>query len=302
MIAPLTEPFLTSDRDVRTTSVIGASTPNHSRIGTPFMNKDISSGYNVLSTVRSDISKAEKLNTAVQKSSTDKSNTAPSRIEEGSPKSTFTEIFEESNSSERVNLANSLGVHTPKLVSFRHPPMQTYNVGHQSNGSVADRVVDQDRILRPTDREVRTTPTHGEIETISEKLAYRKFIMDSEIETREVFEREIIENIGTRLETNRLDDQMNRSVDSSKCSKKHEPEVNLDPDLSSSNSSDSSSSDSAPQKQIKKKKSVVSIGKMTRPTHIQAMILIRPMTVITDVNDLKIRNIRKIIRSDYAQL
>ena len=81
--------------------------------------------------------------------------------------------------SKRINLANSLGVHTPKLVSFRHPPMQTDNVGHRSDGSVATRVVEQDGIWRPTDRDVRTTPTHGEIETISEKLAYRKFIKDS---------------------------------------------------------------------------------------------------------------------------
>ena len=78
-----------------------------------------------------------------------------------------------------MNLANSLGIHTPKLVYFRHPPMQTENVGHRSDGIVVSRVVDQDGIWRPMDRDVRTTPTHGEIETISEKLAYRKFIKDS---------------------------------------------------------------------------------------------------------------------------
>ena len=91
--------------------------------------------------------------------------------------------------------------------------MQTDNVGHRSDGSVATRVVDQDGIWSPTNRDVRTTPTHGEIETISEKLAYRKFIKDSEIETRELFERENIENIGTRLETTQLDYQMTQSVD-----------------------------------------------------------------------------------------
>ena len=79
--------------------------------------------------------------------------------------------------------------------------MQTDNVGHQSDESVSTKVVDQDRIRRPTDRDVRTTPTHGYVETISEKLACRKFIKDSKFETREVFERENIENIGTRLET-----------------------------------------------------------------------------------------------------
>ena len=83
VIAPLMEPFLTSDRGVRMTIVIGASRPNHSRIGIPFMNKDISSGDDVLSTVRSDVDEADKLDTAVQRSLTNKRNTAPSRIEEG---------------------------------------------------------------------------------------------------------------------------------------------------------------------------------------------------------------------------
>ena len=46
------------------------------------------------------------------------------------------------------------------------------------------------------DRDVRTTPTHGNVETMSEKLAYRKFIKDSEFETREVFEREISRILG----------------------------------------------------------------------------------------------------------
>ena len=83
-----------------------------------------------------------------------------------------------------MNIAKSLGVQTPKLVSFRHPPIQTDNVGHRSDVSVATRVVDQDRIWRPTDRDVRTAPTHGDVETTTEKLAYCKFIKDSEFETR----------------------------------------------------------------------------------------------------------------------
>ena len=96
-----------------------------------------------------------------------------------------------------MNLANSLGVHTPKLVSFRHPPMQTDNVGNLIDSIAATIVMDQDRIWRPTDRDVRTEPTHGDVETMSEKLAYRKSIKDSEFETREVFEQENIENIRT---------------------------------------------------------------------------------------------------------
>ena len=180
VIAPLTKPLLTSDRDVRSTSVIGASRPNHSRIVSPFVNKYISSGDDVWSTVQSDAGEADKLDTAVQRSSTDKRNMAPSRIEEGSPKSIFPEIVEESNLSERMNLANSLGVKIPKLVPFGHLPMQTDNRGRQRDGIVATRVVDQDGIWRPTYSDIRTALTYVGIEMISEKLAYRKFIKDSE--------------------------------------------------------------------------------------------------------------------------
>ena len=130
--------------------------------------------------------------------------------------------------------------------------MQTDNVGEHRDSGVATRIADQDGIWRPMLSDIKTAPTHGNVELISEKLAYWKFIMDSEFETRKVFGRDNIENIGnivTRLETTWLDEnQMTRSVNSSKRSEKHEPEVNLDPDPSSSDSSDSSSSDSAPKK------------------------------------------------------
>ena len=89
----------------------------------------------------------------------------------------------------------------------------------------------------------------------------------------------------------------------SKC-KKHGPKVNSEPDPSSSDSSELLSSDSSPKKR-KRKKSVVIIGKMTRQTHPQVMILITLTclrTVIIDVDEAIIRNIGKRIRSDYAQL
>ena len=137
---------LTSDRDVRLTSVIGASRPDHSIIVAPFMNKDISSRDDARSTVGSDFGEADKLDTDVQRSLTNKWNTAHSLIEEGGAKILFLEIVEKSNSSERMNLTNSLGVQTPKLVLLRHPPMQIDNVGHRSDEIVTTRVADQDRI------------------------------------------------------------------------------------------------------------------------------------------------------------
>ena len=98
----------------------------------------------------------------------------------------------------------------------------------------------------------------------------------------------------------RLDeDQMTRSVNSSTRSEKHGPKVKLDPDPSSSDSSDSLSSDLAlKKKKIKRRKSVVSIGKMARQNHLRATTLIIPMTVIKDASNATIRNTRKSIRSD----
>ena len=68
--------------------------------------------------------------------------------------------------------------------------MQIDNLGNPIDSIAATRVMDQDGIWRPMDMDIKMAPTHGDIEAISEKLAYRKFIKDSEFETREVFERE----------------------------------------------------------------------------------------------------------------
>ena len=95
------------------------------------MNEDISSRNNVQSTVRSDVGKADILDAAVQLSPTDKWNAVPLQIVEGSPKIIFPEIVKKSDSSEQMNLANSLGVQNPELVLLGHPTMQTYNVGER---------------------------------------------------------------------------------------------------------------------------------------------------------------------------
>ena len=138
VIAPMTELFLTSDRNAHSSSEIGDSRPEHGRIGTPFVNKNIWSGDDNFS-VQSDVGEADKLNTAVQRSSTDERNTESSQIEEGSLESICPKIIKESNSSEQMNLTNSLGIKTPKLVYFGHPPMQIDNVGHPIDGIVATK-------------------------------------------------------------------------------------------------------------------------------------------------------------------
>ena len=66
-----------------------------------------------------------------------------------------------------MNLANSVSIETPNLVSFGHPPMETDNVGHQIDGIVASRIEDPNRIWRSTERDNRMARTHDDIETTS---------------------------------------------------------------------------------------------------------------------------------------
>ena len=100
-----------------------------------------------------------------------------------------------------MNLANSAIMDTPKLVYFGHPPMETDNVGNLLNGIIDTRIEKSNRIWRRTNRDNRMLHRHDDIETISEKIAYRKHIRDLEFETREVLGRETsnknIENIVT---------------------------------------------------------------------------------------------------------
>ena len=139
--------------------------------------------------------------------------------------------------------------------------MQTDNEGKRRGGGAATRIANQDGVWRPTLSNIKAAAIHSKSETISEKLAYWKFIKDSEFETRRVFERENIKerenmkNIETRLRMTLLDNKqmenieeceniknietqlrMTGSENSSTRSEKHGPKENLDPDPSSSNS------------------------------------------------------------------
>ena len=98
MVASLNEPFLASNGNVRSASIIGASRPDQSRIIAPGMNEDILSRDDVRSTFRSDIGEADKLDAAVQRSSSDEWNTASSLIVEGSPESIFHKVVGKSDS------------------------------------------------------------------------------------------------------------------------------------------------------------------------------------------------------------
>ena len=240
MVASLVEYFLTSNGNVRLASIIGASRPDQSRIIAPGMNEDISSRDDIRSTVRNDVGEADKLDATVQRSSTDEWNTAFSLIVEGSPESIFRKVVEKFDSRERMNLANSLSVQTPELVLLRHTPTQTENVGERRSGGVATRIVNKYGIWKLTLSDIETEPTHGEIETISEKLACRKFIKDSEFETRKVLEQENIEerenikDIETRLRMTRIDEQKMENIEECKNIKNIKTQLKLTPSENSS--------------------------------------------------------------------
>ena len=82
MLTSFVEAFLTRNRNICTTSIVGARRPNHSRIFSPGMHGDISGGDNVLSTVRNDVHIADKLDTTVEGFTTDERNTSSSQIVE----------------------------------------------------------------------------------------------------------------------------------------------------------------------------------------------------------------------------
>ena len=92
-----------------------------------------------------------------------------------------------------MNLANSLRVQTPDLVSFRDPTIQTDTVIDQRSGSVATRIANKDGMWETNPSDIGTAATHDEIKNISEKLVYRKYIKDLDFETSKVLERENIE-------------------------------------------------------------------------------------------------------------
>ena len=81
MVTYLIEALLTSNGNIRSASILGASRTNQSRIFAPGMHEDISGRDDVRSTFRNDVRKADKLDATVDGPSTDERNTASSRIE-----------------------------------------------------------------------------------------------------------------------------------------------------------------------------------------------------------------------------
>ena len=152
----------------------------------------------------------DKLDTTVDGLTTDERNTASSLIVECTLKIIFHKEIKEFDWSSQMNLANSVPVKNPDLVSFRDPTVNTDNVTDQRSGGVATRISDKDEILRPKPSDIGTAATHDEIKNISEKLAFRKFLKELDFETiqmleRQHKERENIKEIETRLSMTQID-------------------------------------------------------------------------------------------------
>ena len=167
VLAPFVEAFLTRNWHIFTTNIVGARRPNHSRIFSPGMHEYILGGDNVRSTVRNDVRIADKLDTAVEAFTTDKRNTAFSRIVECALKSIFVKESKQFDSSSKMNIAKSVPVKTPDLVSFRDPPVDTDNVTDGRSSGIATSIADKDLIWSPKPSDNGMAATHDEIKNIN---------------------------------------------------------------------------------------------------------------------------------------
>ena len=155
-------------------------------------------------------------------------------------------------------------------------------------------------LRRSTDRDDSLGYTN-DFETMSKTTAYRNHIKNSEIETREAFERKTSSQdifnkhyqwifwlywITISLHDQRIVQNMRKRTN-----RKGTRTQNLH--ILIRRRHRHQTQDWRKWK-ARRRKSVVSIGKMTRQTHLRALTLILPMTVITDASDTTIRNIGKI--------
>ena len=111
-----------------------------------------------------------------------------------------------------MNLANSVPVETPDLVSFRDPPVNTYNVTDGRSGVVATSIADKDRIWSPKPSDIGTAATHDDLKNINEKLSFSKYLKELDFETIKILQRdhrarENMKEIETRLSMTRMDEQ-----------------------------------------------------------------------------------------------
>ena len=89
-----------------------------------------------------------------------------------------------------MNLAKSVPIKTPGLVSFRDPTINTDNVTDRRSGGVVTRIADKDGLCEPKPSAIGMAATHAKIKNNSEKLSFRKYLKDLDFETIKMLERE----------------------------------------------------------------------------------------------------------------
>ena len=81
-------------------------------------------------------------------------------------------------------------VKTPDLVSFRDPPVNTYNVTDGRSSGVATSIADKDRIWSTRPSDIGTAATHEDLKDINEELVFRKYLKELDFETIEILQRD----------------------------------------------------------------------------------------------------------------
>ena len=161
---------------------------NHSRIGTPVVNKGVfSPSRNTTSSFAKWTGNIETSDTSVHGSATQESNLDLSCIEKVGVKSILGEIVPDLDPSKQVNLLNSILSEIPKFKSLGFPAVNATNI-RNLDFSPSTRAKSLSATWKDTFSPSRLGYTH-DFETMIKTTAYRHHIKNYELETREDFER-----------------------------------------------------------------------------------------------------------------
>ena len=133
---------------------------NHSRIGTPGVNKEIwIQRSNTTSNVISCTENVEKFDTLVHGSTTQERNLESSCIKEVGVKSIFTELGNEPDSSLWVHLTKSILSESSKFISLGHLTVERADI-RNIDFSTSTRAENLNRLRRSTERDDRKGYTY----------------------------------------------------------------------------------------------------------------------------------------------
>ena len=128
MFASLVIALLTSNQNVRTTSIPRTRRINQGQILAPTMYKNVPCRNVVRSTVLNNVRKSDEIDTTVDEPTPNENESACLRNVEDTLKGIFHKNIKKLDLRSRVNFADSIFVKTPELVLLRDPPVDTYDV------------------------------------------------------------------------------------------------------------------------------------------------------------------------------